>query len=222
MRRPKHQVSFVVSHLVYRDRWALASLHAPYYFAPSVPLMPTGMDHKPLTVEYAANEAPRSHLMPYLATHAYTIYCLPSCCSHISRMSPLYIPSQVLQDLLELAAKTLVPGGRLVFFLPTVHGVAHTDDPKDANTTAPEKEDAPVEDIELPAHPSLILVGGHTATTEVGGGKLWRRRCLSGVCLMCMLLIAFSWTWNGFCEGSLLHVMMLLCADYARWKNGRI
>ena len=87
---------------------------------------------------------------------------------------------EVLTDLLELAAHTLVLGGRLVFFLPTVHGRSHDEEPKaeEEQGTEPMKE-APPAAIPDPEHPCLAMVSG--GDTEIGGGKLWRRRLVTMV-----------------------------------------
>eukprot|EP00658_Telonema_sp_P-2_P058768 TRINITY_DN4732_c0_g2_i1.p1 TRINITY_DN4732_c0_g2~~TRINITY_DN4732_c0_g2_i1.p1 ORF type:complete len:471 (-),score=105.98 TRINITY_DN4732_c0_g2_i1:117-1529(-) len=79
-----------------------------------------------------------------------------------------YSADDVLQDLLQLAATSLVLGGRLVFFLPTVHGNAPTQ-------TSTEGEDAA--GVGLPSHPCMDLVDG--GEEQLGGGLLWRRRLVT-------------------------------------------
>jgi len=89
------------------------------------------------------------------------------------------VPPQVLTDLLELAAHTLVLGGRLVFFLPTVHGRSHDeiDEGGDDEAAEPAEEPLPPAAIPDPEHPCLTMLSG--GDTEIGGGKLWRRRLVT-------------------------------------------
>ena len=102
-----------------------------------------------------------------------------------------YGAAEVLNDLLSLAATRLVIGGKLVFFLPTVHGACPTADgtsqdegKQNAEAAGEGTEDAEpneaVEEIGVPEHSCFKLVGDYGQGEEqVGGGKLWRRRLIT-------------------------------------------
>ena len=88
-----------------------------------------------------------------------------------------YQADEVLLDLLELAANSLVMGGRLVFFLPTVHGKSH--DGEESNPEGEEEPQLSTADLPDPEHPCLELLSG--GKTQIGGGKLWRRKLVTMV-----------------------------------------